>query len=209
MISNFCTLRYKSFVMLSWSQIIDKVRVEPCYCPLDSWVMIGARCLGDEASSVSQSHHTSFLHSLTQFWGTHFWGRRCIAFMLAVQCLSQTTHTHTHTQTFYGPCSGTTQVSRCQKKSSSGLYGAREDNRGKHTDHPAARLSIWTKQCPAASSLHFYAICPSCHNPLNLSWLATGTKYAGLHTQWLGCLSQTIELSVKLRLHSFYSWCLF
>jgi len=38
------------------------------------------------------------------------------------------THTHTHTQTkpFYGPFSGTTQVSRCQKRSS-GLYGARED----------------------------------------------------------------------------------
>jgi len=59
--------------------------------------MIDAGCLGDEASSVSQSHHTSFLHSLTQFWATNFWGRQCSAFMLAVQCLSQTTHTHTHT----------------------------------------------------------------------------------------------------------------
>ena len=35
---------------------------------------------------------------------------------------------HTHTQLFYGPFSGTTQVSRCQKKSSSGLHCAREDN---------------------------------------------------------------------------------
>jgi len=36
------------------------------------------------------------------------------------------THTHTHTQAFYGPFSGTTQVSLCQKRTS-GLYGARED----------------------------------------------------------------------------------
>ena len=33
---------------------------------------------------------------------------------------------YTHTQTFYGPFSMTTQVSRCQKRTS-GLYGARED----------------------------------------------------------------------------------
>ena len=36
------------------------------------------------------------------------------------------THTHTHTQPFCGPFSGTTRVSRCQKRTS-GLYGARED----------------------------------------------------------------------------------
>jgi len=42
----------------------------------------------------------------------------------------------THTQPFYGPFSGTTRVSQCQKKSS-GLCSAREDNRGRHTDHPA------------------------------------------------------------------------
>jgi len=31
---------------------------------------------------------------------------------------------------------------------------------------------------------HFYAGCPSWHNPPNLSWLGAGTKYAGLHTGW-------------------------
>ena len=39
---------------------------------------------------------------------------------------THTTHTHTHTQPFYGPFSGTTWVSRCQKRTS-GLYGARGD----------------------------------------------------------------------------------
>jgi len=39
---------------------------------------------------------------------------------------SCTTVHHTPLQPFYGPFSGTTQVSRCQKRTS-GLYGARED----------------------------------------------------------------------------------
>jgi len=36
-------------------------------------------------------------------------------------------------QPFYGPFSGTTWVSQCQKRTS-GLYGAGEINRGRHTD---------------------------------------------------------------------------
>jgi len=40
----------------------------------------------------------------------------------------------THTQPFCGPFSGAVWVSQCQKKSVSGLYGAREDSRGRHTD---------------------------------------------------------------------------
>jgi len=36
---------------------------------------------------------------------------------------------------------------------------------------------------PPPSSPHFYAGCSSCYYPPNLSWLGTGTKYAGLHTQ--------------------------
>jgi len=37
-----------------------------------------------------------------------------------------TPYTHTYTQLFYGPFSGTTRVSQCQKRTS-GLYGSRED----------------------------------------------------------------------------------
>jgi len=36
------------------------------------------------------------------------------------------------------------------------------------------------------SSHHFYATCPSCHNPPTLLWLVTRKKYAGLHIQWCG-----------------------
>jgi len=51
-----------------------------------------------------------------------------------------------HTQPFYGPFSGTTQVSQCWKKASSGRYGARWDIRGRHTNNPAGHHSIQTNQ---------------------------------------------------------------
>jgi len=44
--------------------------------------------------------------------------------------------------------------------------------------------TIQTNWCPhLCHPYHFYAGCPSWHNPPNLSWLGTGTKYAGLHTR--------------------------
>jgi len=71
--------------------------------------------------------------------------------------------TTTTPQPFYGPFSGTTRVSRCQKRTS-GLYGAREINRGRHTDHPAGRHSILTNQCPPPLSPPYFLRvgCPSC-----------------------------------------------
>ena len=53
--------------------------------------------------------------------------------------------THIDTQPFYSPFSGTTQVSRCQKKSS-GLHGAGEYNKGRCTDRPAGCHSIRTNE---------------------------------------------------------------
>ena len=76
-----------------------------------------------------------------------------------------------------------TQVSRCQKKSS-GLYGAREDNRGRHNDHPAGPHSIRTNQQPTSIIPPFSCRIPFLPQPSTLSWLGTGNKYAGLHTQW-------------------------
>jgi len=82
------------------------------------------------------------------------------------------------------PVFWTTWVSRCQKRTS-GLYGARKDNRGRHTDHLGGRHSIRTNQRFLPPSI-FFAGCPSGRNPPNLSWLGTGTKYAGLRSQWHG-----------------------
>jgi len=72
-----------------------------------------------------------------------------------------------------------------EKKKSSGLLCAREDNRGRHTNHRVGATASGLINNPP-SSPHFYARCPSCRNPPTLSWLGTGTKYASLHTQWRG-----------------------
>jgi len=59
---------------------------------------------------------------------------------------TQNDHTiHNH---FTAPFSGTTRVSRRQKKTC--LYGATEDNIGRHTDNPVGRHSIRTKQWPTS-----------------------------------------------------------
>jgi len=58
---------------------------------------------------------------------------------------------------------------------------------------------IQIKWCPhLCHPHHFYAGCPSSHNPPNLSWLGTGTKYAGLHTRWLGYVASGWELSLSI-----------
>ena len=36
------------------------------------------------------------------------------------------------------------------------FYEAREDNRGRHTDHPDGRHSIWTNQRPISNIPHFF-----------------------------------------------------
>jgi len=57
------------------------------------------------------------------------------------------------------------------------------------TDTQTIRMDchpIQTKRCPhLCHPTNFYARRPSWHNPTNLSWHVTGTKYAGLHTRWL------------------------
>jgi len=54
-------------------------------------------------------------------------------------------------QPFYCPFSGTTRVSRCQKRTSR-LMLQGKINRGRHTDHLAGRHSIRINQCPPPSS---------------------------------------------------------
>jgi len=65
-------------------------------------------------------------------------------------CTPTTCQTTEHTQPFYGAFSRTTWVNQCQKKSSSGLCGAREDIRGRHADNPAGCHSIRTNQLPTS-----------------------------------------------------------
>ena len=72
-------------------------------------------------------------------------------------------HHTTPSRPFYGPFSGTTRVSRYQKRTLDFMVQGKI-NRGIHTDHPAGRHSIRTNQCQPAPSTHFLqAGCPSCH----------------------------------------------
>ena len=53
---------------------------------------------------------------------------------------------------------------------------------------------------PPPSSNHLYAGCPSCCNPPTLSWLGTGTKYAGLHTPW-HVFKSSYQLTTNVLVH--------
>jgi len=75
------------------------------------------------------------------WWVTNNW----FNIVIPGYALTVVAELHTDTQPFYGPFSGTTRVNRCQKKSY-GLYSAREDSRGRHTDRPSGRHSIQTNQ---------------------------------------------------------------
>ena len=89
------------------------------------------------------------------------------------------------------PSTGTQQTkkkwtTRCQT-----LWCKRRYQRQTHRQ-PGGCHYIWTNQRPTSLIPHFYARCPSCLNPPNLSWLETGTKRAGLHTQWRGLHTQRL-----------------
>jgi len=89
----------------------------------------------------------------------------------------------THTQPFYGPFSGATQVSQCQKRTS-GLMVQAEINRGRHTDHAAGRHSIRTNQCPSPPS------------PIFLSKL-THPEYYGCLWGWAGTVCHLLLQQVQ------------
>jgi len=96
------------------------------------------------------------------------------------------THAHsTHAQLFYDPFSGATRVSRCPKEE---IFFWTTSLQGKITQADTPTIRLGATPSGLISNLlpsfphFFYARCRSCRNAPNLSWLGTGTKYAGLHT---------------------------
>jgi len=87
--------------------------------------------------------------------------------------------------------SGTTWLSRYQKVHFAVFWIFWSKMRITHSDAPTVWMDchpIQTNWCPhLCHPHHFYVGCPSLHNPPNLSWLGTGTNYAGLRTRWFGC----------------------
>jgi len=100
---------------------------------------------------------------------------------------TQTQHNHF---TALWTSSGTTRVSRYQKVHFAIFWISWSKMKITQADAPTIWMDchpIQTNWCPhLCHPHHFYAGCPSLHNPPNLSWLGTGIKYAGLHTWWLG-----------------------
>jgi len=89
-----------------------------------------------------------------------------------------------HTQPYYGRFCWTNRVSRCQKNLKKCLLldfiVQREISRGTHTNSPGGRHSMRTNQRPPPCPIFMLDALPATMG--NLSWLGTGTKYAGLHT---------------------------
>jgi len=108
-------------------------------------------------------------------------------------------HTHNHFTALW-TLSGTNQVSWYQKVHFTIFWIFWCKMKITQSDTPTIWMDchpLQTNWCPyLCHPHHFYARCPSWHNPPNLSWLGTGTKYAGLHTRWLLLLPLTVLTTV-------------
>jgi len=111
--------------------------------------------------------------------------RRCLTTTLFVWPTD--THTHTTILQLSWTMSGTTRVSWYQKVHLAIFWIFWCKTKITQADTPTIRMDchpIQTNWCPhLCHPHHFYVGCPSWHNPPNLSWLGTGTKYAGLHAR--------------------------
>jgi len=99
-----------------------------------------------------------------------------------IPCYSTTVPAeHTHTQPFYGPFSGTTLVSWCQKRTRELLDFMVQGkiNRGRHIDQPVWRHSIRAKQCPPPPSPIFYMpdALPAAQPTVSKHWRQYRQKY--------------------------------
>ena len=98
-----------------------------------------------------------------------------------IQCWQPLVIEINHYNPFTALFSGTTRVSRYQKRLLNFMVQG-EINRGRHTDHPAGRHSIRTNQCPpppAPPHIFLQAGCPFCR-PTNSVKALKATSTFGL-----------------------------
>jgi len=175
-----------SFVPNFWTTI--KVhRLNVCVT-VQNFVKIGQRvveilqCFDFQIVAL---HHLGFFkfEFLNSYWGLE------VQYASPYQILSNwlngcvyIAHTHTHFTALW-TLFGTTRVSWYQKIHFTIFWIFQCKMKISQADTP----TIQTNWCPhLCHPYHYYAGCHSWHNPPNLSWLGTITKYAGLHTGWLG-----------------------
>jgi len=86
------------------------------------------------------------------------------------------------------------------EKSSSGLYGARGDIRGRHTDNPAGCHSIWTSQWPTSLIPQFLRWMPFLSQPCQfiLAWDRHQVCWIAYPVAWLNCWSSGIIILMRL-----------
>ena len=131
----------------------------------------------------SKGNRPAQIHAENSHWNRWWLFARAVDGGYGWCCNLHFTHTHAH---FMALFQGLFGWAIARRKLFWSLWCKR---RYQEADTPTIRLGATPSGLigdPSPSSLHFYAGSPSCRNPPNLSWLATGTKYAGLHTQWLG-----------------------
>ena len=108
------------------------------------------------------------------------------------------THTHTYTRNrFMALFPGPTRWTGARRNKL--LLDVMVQGKITEADIPTIQLGATPSKLisdPPPSSPHFYAGCPSCHNPPTLSWLGSRTKQAGLHAQWFHrhIISSTIHM---------------
>jgi len=114
-----------------------------------------------------------------------------------------TIHTYTITQLFYSPFSETTRVSRCEKKSSCGLHGAREDNRGRHIGNPAGCHSIQTNQRPNFIIPPFLRRMPFLLQPSQfiLAWDRHQICWLAYPVAWFHVYNNTVQVFLSASVH--------
>jgi len=107
--------------------------------------------IGIKASNIRLPSSTTEHEVIMQFIQKLLPSSFVIIFFIFIIILSSLT------QPFCGSYSGTAQVSRCQKKYS-GLYGAREDNGGRHIAIQLGTAPSGLIGNPPPSSPHFYTL---------------------------------------------------
>jgi len=187
-----------------WSAILEDF-------PVFSWVMTTMTTTSRNSVVRLPGYCTALIsgHSACPGLNSSSWlNKHCRLWVLV--CLSVTPllnflHTHTHTNTppppFYGSLDFVWDnpgelVPEGTFRHLLDFLEQNDDNTDRCTNNvdglPVCHL-IQTNWCPhLCRPHHFYAGCPSLHNPPNLSWLGTGTKYSGLHIRWPGLIIENM-----------------
>ena len=167
-------INYTYFYVLSISETLDKGVQTTCPASLMQ------RCRGWIESVTLRTHKwhcsTTYIRSWSEKLNTNTYARA---------------RTHTHTTILPPYFRDYPGEPVPEENLLLDFYGVREDNRGRHTTHPAGRHSIQTNQRPTPNIPFFLRQMPWLLQPSHfiLAWNRHQICRPGLHTQWHGQIS--------------------